>query len=171
MPQRFVAGHRQHVERFATSTDDYKSMESRSEVAGKRKDGSEFPAGASVSKQNIAGHPMYTVIMREMTLQRAAEKALINEKEEQAALIKQLQEAQAQLLQSEKMASIGQLAAGVAHEINNPVGYITSNIGALRNYLNDLFKMLQLYEQCEQMISDDASADEIIRLKKELDLD
>ena len=46
-----------------------------------------------------------------------------------------LKEAQFQLLQSEKMASIGQLAAGVAHEINNPVGYIASNIESLQEYL------------------------------------
>ena len=42
-----------------------------------------------------------------------------------------LSAAQARLMQSEKLASIGQLAAGVAHEINNPVGYVFSNIGAL----------------------------------------
>jgi two-component system NtrC family sensor kinase len=46
----------------------------------------------------------------------------------------QLKSTQSQLLQQEKMASIGQLAAGVAHEINNPMGFITSNIGALGKY-------------------------------------
>jgi len=51
-----------------------------------------------------------------------------------------------QLLQSEKMASIGQLAAGVAHEINNPVGYIASNIGSLKHYLSDLFRLLDAQE-------------------------
>ena len=50
-------------------------------------------------------------------------------------LIKRLEEAQNQLLQSEKMASIGQLAAGVAHEINNPVGFVNSNLGALQRYV------------------------------------
>ena len=47
--------------------------------------------------------------------------------------------AQLQLEQTERMASIGQLAAGVAHEINNPIGYIFSNFGALQEYLDQLF--------------------------------
>ena len=45
-----------------------------------------------------------------------------------------LEQAQLQLMQSEKMASIGQLAAGVAHEINNPVGFVSSNLGSLTDY-------------------------------------
>src|SRR5450830_639414 len=52
-----------------------------------------------------------------------------------------LEEAQNQLLQSEKMASIGQLAAGVAHEINNPLGFVSSNIGALGRYSKDLMEV------------------------------
>jgi two-component system NtrC family sensor kinase len=54
---------------------------------------------------------------------------------------------EAQLVQQEKLASIGQLAAGVAHEINNPIGYIFSNVGTLEGYLGDLFRMLDAYEQ------------------------
>ena len=58
-----------------------------------------------------------------------------------------LKEAQCFLLQSEKMASIGQLAAGVAHEINNPVGFINSNLNSLADYIRDLKKLLKLYEE------------------------
>lgn len=57
-----------------------------------------------------------------------------------------IEQAQAQLVQSEKMASIGQLAAGVAHEINNPVGYISSNIGSLQGYMEELFSLVAAYE-------------------------
>ncbi len=55
-------------------------------------------------------------------------------------LNQQLAEAQSQLLQAEKMASIGQLAAGVAHEINNPIGFVTSNLGTLGKYAERLVK-------------------------------
>ena len=54
---------------------------------------------------------------------------------------------QGQLLHSEKMASIGQLAAGVAHEINNPIGFIASNVGILGDYMEDLKGLITLYEQ------------------------
>ena len=55
--------------------------------------------------------------------------------EELRALNESLRSAQDQLLQSERLASIGQLAAGVAHEINNPIGYVFSNFGTLEAYL------------------------------------
>ena len=50
-------------------------------------------------------------------------------------ILEELKRTQLQLFQSEKMASIGQLAAGIAHEINNPVGYISSNLDLMQNYL------------------------------------
>lgn len=75
----------------------------------------------------------------------SAEKALKKEQSEQASLIKRLEEAHHQLLQSEKMASIGSLAAGVAHEINNPIGFVASNMGNLGGYVSDLFKIIDAY--------------------------
>ena len=82
----------------------------------------------------------------------------------------QLESANQQLVQSEKLASIGQLAAGVAHEINNPIGYVHSNIGALETYLRDLFRMLQAYEAAEAAITGDQAA-ALKALREELDLD
>ena len=66
------------------------------------------------------------------------------------AINKRLEETQAQLLQSEKMASIGQLAAGVAHEINNPIGYVHSNLGSLETYIRDIFSLLDAYVGAER---------------------
>ncbi|MDH3974218.1 MAG: ATP-binding protein [Deltaproteobacteria bacterium] len=59
---------------------------------------------------------------------------------------KELQQAQFQLLQSEKMACVGQLAAGVAHEINNPIAFINSNLGSLREYLSDMKGFIEKIE-------------------------
>lgn len=59
---------------------------------------------------------------------------------------KRLQEMQAQLVQSEKMASIGQLAAGIAHEINNPTGFVLSNLKTLEDYIKDIKSVLNDYK-------------------------
>ena len=53
-----------------------------------------------------------------------------------------LEEVQRQLLQADRMSTIGQLAAGVAHEINNPIGYVQSNLETLRDYVGSLFRMI-----------------------------
>ncbi len=98
-----------------------------------------------------------------------ANETLLVEKKRQEVLIKKLGEAQSQLLQSEKMASIGQLAAGVAHEINNPVGFVNSNLGALQHYADDLLKLLAAYERIEGSLADEVQQ-EIKLLKKEVDV-
>jgi signal transduction histidine kinase len=61
--------------------------------------------------------------------------------------LQELQQAQTQLVQQEKMASLGQLVAGVAHEINNPVSFIYGNINPACEYTQDLLHLLQLYQQ------------------------
>lgn len=67
-----------------------------------------------------------------------------------------LAQAHQQLIQSEKLAAIGQLAAGVAHEINNPVGFVLSNFNALDQYINDLFGVLSAYERAEADVNEEA---------------
>jgi two-component system NtrC family sensor kinase len=77
-----------------------------------------------------------------------AHENITSRKEKEIALL----ELHAQLLQQEKLASIGQLAAGVAHEINNPMGFIASNLGTLQKYLDRLVSycgvMTETVEQC-----------------------
>jgi len=72
--------------------------------------------------------------------ERAVELFLANRELEKT--IKTLKSSNLQLLQSEKMASVGQLAAGVAHEVNNPVGFISSNLGTLRDYIEDVRQVI-----------------------------
>lgn len=62
---------------------------------------------------------------------------------------RKLKEMSGQLLQSEKMASLGLLAAGVAHEINNPIGFVHSNLNTLMGYVNTLLHLLDEYESLE----------------------
>jgi signal transduction histidine kinase len=65
----------------------------------------------------------------------------------------ELKEAQLQVLQSEKLASVGQLAAGVAHEINNPIGFVNSNLGSLKGQVHDLLQLLAVYRQAEPALA------------------
>ena len=64
-----------------------------------------------------------------------------------------LQDNQAQLLQSEKMASLGTLAAGVAHEINNPIAFVMSNLGTMQDYHSSLTRLLHNYENMTDAVA------------------
>jgi two-component system NtrC family sensor kinase len=97
--------------------------------------------------------------------------ALVRSNDELTRLNAQLKHAQDQLMQSEKLASIGQLAAGVAHEINNPVGYVFSNFGTLEKYLADLFRVLEAYEQAESELAGSPAAARLAALRAEIELD
>lgn len=99
--------------------------------------------------------------------------AVLNkEKLEQQVLISKLRDAQEQLLQNEKMASIGQLAAGVAHEINNPVGYVSSNINSLDGYVSDIYDVLDIYKELEEIIDEDNDhRKKLKKIKSEIDFD
>ncbi|MDD2742860.1 MAG: bacteriohemerythrin [Rhodocyclaceae bacterium] len=76
----------------------------------------------------------------------SANAVLEDDRRELEMLLSKIEEAQQQLLQSEKMAAIGQLAAGVAHEINNPVGFVNSNLGSLKTYVETLLTVISAYE-------------------------
>jgi len=102
---------------------------------------------------------------------REAERTLQRQYQELQSLHRQLQDTQTQLLQSEKMASIGQLAAGVAHEINNPIGYVQSNLGTLDNYIQDMFRIVQACEAARATFDEASPACiDLDALMRELDL-
>ena len=86
--------------------------------------------------------------VQERTLQlKTANDELSREHTALRASLAQVQRSQMQLLQSEKMAAIGQLAAGVAHEINNPIGFVTSNFSTLESYSQSLLELIDRYEK------------------------
>lgn len=80
----------------------------------------------------------------------------ITERKRYEEKLVQLAEMKKQLLQSEKMATLGQLAAGVAHEINNPIGFVYSNLGSLKSYVEDIFEVVA---RCEASLEADRRAD------------
>ena len=127
----------------------------------------------------VPGNPPRVVIYaNDISNYVAAETALRKEREHLAAALEhqrelnhQLEDAQNQLLQSEKMASLGQLAAGVAHELNNPIGFVHSNLGTLEGYLHDIFEIADV---CEQAAVNAASREDFASIeakKKEKDFE
>ncbi|MGB1092376.1 MAG: sensor histidine kinase, partial [Oceanobacter sp.] len=82
----------------------------------------------------------------------------------------ELQETQKLLLQAQKMAALGHLAAGVAHEINNPVAAVYSNIATMGEYLAELVSMTSKYEASEAYIVDAGLRDALAVMRREMDL-
>lgn len=82
-----------------------------------------------------------------------------------------LKATQAQMLQREKMASIGQLAAGIAHEINNPIGFVSSNLGTLGKYVERLTDFIDAQSQVMESLHTPEAAEKLEKKRKELKLD
>lgn len=111
-------------------------------------------------------------LQRQLEEKQRTEVALQKEKAEQQVLIQRLETAHNQLLQSEKMASIGQLAAGVAHEINNPMGFVSSNLSTLLIYANRLLSLVEAYEESVSTLPSGApERQRIARARKQADVD
>jgi len=141
----FVEGERAYEYRFLTKDNRYLWMHDSLRLI---RDGHDNPIEVIGSMTNI-------------TERKLMEEALHRTGEEQRSLIEKLKETQAQLLQSEKMASIGQLAAGVAHEINNPVGFVSSNMKSLEIYVD---KLLHIINQQEELLQEN-ELDEQLKIR------
>lgn len=88
-------------------------------------------------------------LQREIAERCAAENALRQRNTELETANRRIAETHVQLLQSEKLASVGQLAAGIAHEINNPLAYVHSNLSSLGHYARGMLDLLDAYETTE----------------------
>jgi|GEM_PF-3240486 len=95
---------------------------------------------------------------------------LYNQKKEIKHTLKQLRDTQEHLIQSEKMASLGVLVAGIAHEINNPINYISTSAEGLQYNIEDILTILNKYAEVDTQ-NTQAKLSEIIQLKKKLDFD
>jgi PAS domain S-box-containing protein len=121
LPRRFEEVHRRHLRDLARSPDVARAMGQRREVFGRRKDGSEFPAEASISKLDLGGELVFTVILRDVSERRRAEELL--------------REAQADLAHVARVTTLGELVASIAHEINQPLAAIVADANAALNWL------------------------------------
>jgi len=116
-------------------------------------------------------------ICRDVTKRKKVEKKNARLLEETRDALEELKKTQSYLLQSEKMASIGQLAAGIAHEINNPTGYVHSNLGSLNKYSNKVLELLKRYGEGLDALKNNGSKElasfyeEMEELKKKLKMD
>ena len=122
-----------------------------------RKDGSIiWIAESARAVRDASGEILYYEgFVEDITERKQAESALKQSEtrfkqqaEQLEKTLHQLQQTQSQLIQTEKMSSLGQLVAGVAHEINNPIGFVCGNLVHASQYTQDLLNLLRLYQRC-----------------------
>jgi signal transduction histidine kinase len=112
-------------------------------------DGSEFWGMTTLSPLQDATGRIYRLIgtVHDITARKQVEQQLHVQAQELAQALQELQQTQAQMIQAEKMSSLGQMVAGVAHEINNPVNFIHGNLTHAEAYIQDLLALVELYQQ------------------------
>jgi PAS domain S-box-containing protein len=127
----------------------------RLETLSRRKDGSVFHSDWHISPvRDDAGRTThYASSLRDISQRKADEQALREQADALSLANQQLKDNQDQLIQSEKMASIGQLASGVAHEINNPVGYVSNNLETLAEDVRTLRRLIAEYQTLAEAVS------------------
>ncbi|MBD2002077.1 MULTISPECIES: ATP-binding protein [Cyanophyceae] len=102
---------------------------------------------------------------RDITPTKVAEEALREQATKLSQTLQELQQTQSQLIQTEKMSSLGQMVAGIAHEINNPINFIYGNLEHTSEYLQDLLRLVHIYQQHPY------SSPEIEEVSEEIDLE
>jgi PAS domain S-box-containing protein len=113
-------------------------------------------------------NPRFILATVDISEGKELQRELAQEIDKQRALIAELNATQNQLVQSEKLATLGQLAAGVAHEINNPVSFVSSNTAALGEYVVGLLQLIDTYEQ--SLPTRESEVETLIdRIKEEID--
>jgi PAS domain S-box-containing protein len=142
MPDEYRARHRQGFARFVATRVPH-VVGRVVELRGRRKDGTEFPLELSLSAVDLGGELQFQGSIRDLT-----------ERNRMRLL----------MMQSEKLASIGMLSAGVAHEINNPLAYVANNLAVLERDVRGLLTLLTAYEEGPE------AADLVKAIASEIDL-
>ena len=135
-------------------------LQGRQAVVGRRANGSCFPLEATINQAKFGYQSFYLGSFRDLSAHKRAEEALQQAEErlktslelkrkndELKNTLKELKKTQIKLIQSEKMSSLGQLVAGIAHEINNPVNFVYGNLIHATNYTRDVLNLLDIYQK------------------------
>ncbi len=126
-----------------------------------RRDGSVAPVILSATALDLADRQAAVLSFMDISDLTAAQKELRQTNRQLESALRQLHEQRDAMVQSEKLASIGQLAAGVAHEINNPIGYVTSNLATISEYIETMRSLIELYRERDGLAPDDPRRTEL----------
>ncbi|MBP7072021.1 MAG: PAS domain S-box protein [Clostridia bacterium] len=131
------------------------------EFLNKKKNGEFYWALVSISpiKDKEGNIINFLAVQEDITERKIMEQALEDKNNKLSELVKKLESTQKSLIQQEKMAGIGQLAAGVAHEINNPLGFIISNFNTLTKYVRRYSEIVKAGNQLKESIRNGSAAD------------
>jgi len=143
------------------------ALADRINVLKREKEASQAEA-LSVSQQNQELIRKQNVLLEQKVHERTIELEETNE--ELNVTLSYLKDTQTQLVNAEKMASLGQLTAGIAHEINNPINFVSANLKPLRLDISEVFEMIALYEKIQSADHLSERLKEIDSFKKKIDL-
>jgi signal transduction histidine kinase len=135
-----------------------------------RKQNNEAQAVAlTIARENERLITGQNLVLENMVKERTQE--LIESNRSLSYTIENLKSAQIQLIDTEKMASLGQLTAGIAHEINNPINFVSANIKPLRMDFVEIFNLIEYYRQLEENPTDPQLHQKVADYAKQIDID